>query len=931
MKINIFLLVFCSQIILCYGNNNLPDQSDPTTDSIVKVFNATAKEAFLRGDFDESREYLENVLDLKLKYYPHLKINLANTYNNLARAYVNTWDYETAIKLSLKAIELYTAEDSTNKNIGSALFYLSQLYINLADYEKSLNYFSNYVNFNERYGYKLDDYIVNYTKGIIFHHLKDYVNAIKYFKISDTYSISKYGIFNYLALCLIQTSEIDEAEHYYQVIFQLPDLAENEMYMVYLNYGIFLYEQRHDLKNALHYFDLALESANKYHSDDIFLLSMIYQNYGEVYFSENEVTKALSYFQKALIAESKDFNSQDFLNNPSLDNIHNLSRGYKILKLKARALQSYYQNYNDIRFLKSSLEVSGLCFEIIDKIRYRISSEGSLFSISENEKDVYTEAVSAAYHLYELTGDNYYINKAFQVNEMSKSFVLISHLRTQDAMFYGNIPAELLDKEKELNRKLSLYEEHILLEKQKKTQDIQRIKTWEELLIKYNLEYDILLKTFETEYPEYYNLKYSSEYIIPEEIYTKLRQNDAVIEYALNDNFLYSFVITGGKTGFYRHEVISTLENECNEYYRLITTQNFSNAVDTTFHQILKKGKRLYDILLKPFEEDLSGKNLIIIADGEISYLPFDALITEEADIQRTDYRRLPYLLYKNSVGYSYSATLHFKHNISNKARKRSVLAFGPTYENIMVNLRQESLMRKEERRNLVPLPGVKEEINNITKYMDADIYADYQATESAFKKHASEFDILHLAMHTILNDNDPLYSRMAFTQFVDDEEDGFLHAFEVYNMQLNAKLAVLSSCSSGFGKLQEGEGMQSLARGFSYAGCPSILMSLWEVADIATVEMMDNFYLYLVKGYSKPEALRLSKLDYIKKSDGLKSNPFFWSGFIILGDSSPLFSSFRLNNLLLFIIPVIVLFLIIYGRKLYIKRRNYFFSWYSG
>ena len=229
----------------------------------------------------------------------------------------------------------------------------------------------------------------------------------------------------------------------------------------------------------------------------------------------------------------------------------------------------------------------------------------------------------------------------------------------------------------------------------------------------------------------------------------------------------------------------------------------------------------------------------------------------------------------------------------------------------------------------LIILPGIKEEVKNISKYLDADIYLDYKATESSFKQLASDYEILHLAMHTILDDNNPLYSKMAFTQFVDEEEDGLLHAFEVYNMQLNAKLVVLSSCSSGFGKLQEGEGMQSLARSFAYAGCPSILMSLWEVADNATVEMMDYFYKYLIKGFSKPEALRLSKLNFINKADRLKSNPFFWSGFIVLGDSDPLFHDFNIRSSLILVIPLILIAVIIVLRWMYIKSRKKRYKWY--
>ncbi len=934
MKIILFFLLFFCHFLLCRGNP-LPDpeKADASTDSLVNVLNSKARVAFMKGDFDESREFLEKVLDIKIKYYSNLKRNLANTYLNISVAYVYAWDFDKAITMSLKANELYVQSDSTNINVGKTLFYISVLYRNIGDYVKSEQYFQYSLNFYLKYNHDIDQGLFQYTQGALYYLLKEYYKSnttwLEYTKIAT----EKYTVYNGIALNYIALGEIDEAERYYRMIFQLPDLVESEMHQVYLNYGIFLYEQRHDKESAFHYFDLALKSALKHHSYNNTLLSQIYHNYGEVYLKENEITTALQYFQKALIAGSTDFTETDYLSNPSPENIYNLSRIYITLKFKARVLRAYYVKYNDIRFLKSSLEVSGICFDIINKMRYRISSEGSLFSISENEKDVYTEAVSTAYLLFELTGDMKYFNNAFQINEMSKAFVLLSHLRTQKAMMYGNIPAELTDKEKELHRKLSLYEEQVLLEKQKKVQDEQRLKTWEELLAKYNVEYDILLRRFEEDYPDYYDLKYRTDYISPEEINVLLRKNDAVLAYSISDRYLFTFIITSEKTGFFRHEVSSNLEQDCNDYYRLITTQNFSKNVDATFTQMTNQGYRLYNMLLEPFEDITRGKNLIIIADGEIAYLPFDALLTEEIQDTHADYRNLPYLLYKHSTGFSYSATLHFRHDLKSRAQNKSVLAFAPTYGNLMVNLQEENLLRKEDRHNLIILPGIKDEVKNISKYLNTEIYLDYKATEGSFKRHASDYEILHLAMHTILDDKNPLYSKMAFTQLVEEEEDGFLHAFEIYNMQLNARLAVLSSCSSGFGKLQEGEGMQSLARSFSYAGCPSILMSLWEVADYATVEMMDYFYKYLIQGFSKPEALRLSKLDFITKADGLKSNPFFWSGFIILGDSEPLFNSFNYSKLRIFLIPLLfvsLVVLVIFLRKQYFKNRKNNFTWYT-
>jgi len=103
--------------------------------------------------------------------------------------------------------------------------------------------------------------------------------------------------------------------------------------------------------------------------------------------------------------------------------------------------------------------------------------------------------------------------------------------------------------------------------------------------------------------------------------------------------------------------------------------------------------------------------------------------------------------------------------------------------------------------------------------------------------------------------------------------------------------MAVLSACNSGTGEMKKGEGMMSLARGFIYAGCPSIVMTLWQVTDKSSSELMTSFYKYLKRGKSKQEAMRLAKIDYLEKADDLTSNPYFWSGFVVLGDGSPIYN----------------------------------------
>ncbi len=147
------------------------------------------------------------------------------------------------------------------------------------------------------------------------------------------------------------------------------------------------------------------------------------------------------------------------------------------------------------------------------------------------------------------------------------------------------------------------------------------------------------------------------------------------------------------------------------------------------------------------------------------------------------------------------------------------------------------------------------------------------EATERNFKENANNYGILHLAMHGLLNDQDPMFSKLLFIQN-DTLEGGFLNAAEIYD--LNAQLAVISACNTASGKINRGEGIMSLSRAFMYAGCPSIVASLWKAPDAATSKIMVHFYENLNKGLTKSEAIRQAKLAYLEDNPGISSHPFF-------------------------------------------------------
>ncbi|MCK4287845.1 MAG: CHAT domain-containing protein, partial [Bacteroidales bacterium] len=193
-------------------------------------------------------------------------------------------------------------------------------------------------------------------------------------------------------------------------------------------------------------------------------------------------------------------------------------------------------------------------------------------------------------------------------------------------------------------------------------------------------------------------------------------------------------------------------------------------------------------------------------------------------------------------------------------------------------------------------------------------------ATELNFKTFANNFDVLHFAMHTIIDDENPMHSKMVFTLDNDSVEDGCLNTYEIYNLDLNARLAVLSACNTGFGKLSKGEGIMSLARGFLYSGVQSIIMTLWKIEDKSGVEIMTKFYTNLKKGNSIDNALRKAKLDYLKSASQFRAHPYFWAAYVDIGNTSPLCKSTGINPILLSVCVLIIIVIL----SVWIYRKKY-------
>jgi len=270
-----------------------------------------------------------------------------------------------------------------------------------------------------------------------------------------------------------------------------------------------------------------------------------------------------------------------------------------------------------------------------------------------------------------------------------------------------------------------------------------------------------------------------------------------------------------------------------------------------------------------------------------LGYLPFEILL-QELPQNNTHFSDHAYLLKDYQISYSYSASLLQEMIEKQHAEKpkKNFLAFAPSFGEASAPVASRSLAAI--RSGLNPLKFNIPEADQLNQIMGGDVFSALSATEPKFIEVAPFYRIIHLATHGKANDQAGDYSFLAFTEIADSLENEFLYTRDLYNLRLNADMVVLSACETGVGELQRGEGIVSLARGFSYAGAKSIVTTLWSINDATTVELMEGFYAYLKDGMAKDAALRRAKLDYIQSHPNDEVHPFYWAAFVAVGDMSP-------------------------------------------
>ena len=208
----------------------------------------------------------------------------------------------------------------------------------------------------------------------------------------------------------------------------------------------------------------------------------------------------------------------------------------------------------------------------------------------------------------------------------------------------------------------------------------------------------------------------------------------------------------------------------------------------------------------------------------------------------------------------------------------------------------------------ITPLRHNVEEARSVSTLFDGDLLMAKSATKSRFLELASEYQILHLATHAKANEKHGTYSFIAFTS--QDSLDSYLYANELYGLNLNAQMVVLSACETGIGELRKGEGVYGLTNSCFYSGAQSVVTSLWNVNDRATSTLFNSFYTSLKDGQRKDVAMQKAKTEYLDKTK--YPDPFFWAAFVPMGNMAPISTDDSGTNRIWLVVGLLLLLLLV-------------------
>ena len=506
---------------------------------------------------------------------------------------------------------------------------------------------------------------------------------------------------------------------------------------------------------------------------------------GRLAFEQKDYPKAISFAQKAIARMG---------NRPhpyATESYTLLAETYRKTGLEKEALEAYNmalkgseniifpemipafigkaQFFYDKNDLKNSLTTCDEGNNAINKLMRLYDADGSKYNLSKNAHQLYEIGIKTSEKLWKTTNEMPYLDKSLNFMESNKAIVLLANLKDNKAKNFAGIPDSVLNIERNLKAEIAYWEKQTLEAPDSLKQDNQLN------LIDAKAHFNGFIKTLETDYPKYTTLKYQeNDPLSIAAIQKDLDTNSLILEYFISGSSLFTLAISKNKSVLHTSNDIKTLKNDFNLLRRSLSDERFiADSSALAESQFLKTShvffKTLLDTPLSIFNQNQTIKRLRIIPDGFLGYIPFELLTTQLADTWKGS--KVPYVLQEYAVSYAYS--LRTDNSGSNAIQNSNFGGFGIEYND--TTLRSTPTPQSSRGNKLSRLAFADDEVKNIHSLLGkGTIFLNDDATKFTFMQNATNYSILHLAMHGAVDEKNPLNSALIFSK-KDTSDDNLL------------------------------------------------------------------------------------------------------------------------------------------------------------
>ncbi|MEO9870480.1 CHAT domain-containing protein [Ekhidna sp.] len=815
------------------------------------------------GNNDRALDYYQHGLEIRKKTLGDDHVNVGASYYSIGTLHGNMFNYRRAIHFIEQGnLILKNKYGEKIPVLHTYYAYLGQMYHKVGELKKAQELLSLSLSLSEKYLPEDHLYL-----AIIYNIIGQYHSDRNELDLQQTYHLKALNIYRARGIRTVNEADV------------LSELGKASL-------------MTKDFSRAKKYFDESISIYKDHFGDKGSKMATLYQHKGNLKRQQGDLLAALNDYWMSL--ESLSFDS---IEKDAVFDLKLLTHKQKALTSIHRIANTYRTLYNEsknVEDFKRSLQFFEKGISLIDLIGSEYQLEDSRTQLANDTRSFFNDAINATYEFYELTGEDEYKNNLFYIIEKSKSPVLLSRIQETEARQFSGVPDSLISKEIDFRVELSYYKDQ--LRNLRATNNENKVSFYQKEVFETQNAYERFKEELKSKFSNYYAYRYASDIIDISELRKSLPPETMMLEYYQGESEIYVLSISDQVFDIRQINISDTLTLSMYDYQKSLTDNVFIvNEPKVADSLLVTSAYRLCQILVSPNVQSAQNiQKLLIIPDGDLSELNFGTFLTKPAESGKIAYDLLTYLLSEYSISYAYSATLNFRKTTT--TANLGFAGFAPSYEASLytsIDSSQHPMTYELVREGRLPLPGAIEEVRKISIFFGGKIWINEEASESNFKSNAGKYSVLHLAMHSLLNGEEPEYSELLFNHQNDSLNDGYLTIDEIYNLDLDAAMVVLSACSSGGGALEVGEGPISFTRAFSYAGCPSVIMSMWKLPDASTNQIMVEFYHNIRSGDTKDVALRKAQLKYLESMDDpLYQHPFFWGSFVALGDTDPIASA---------------------------------------